>query len=99
MISWRRKHRGLKPVRGPETLNMRPKHSDGSTSRYRVVQVVAYTQDAPGVVIWIQNQRMGASVTLDEGETAELVNALGEALRASKATVASRAGQEASQDG
>jgi len=78
---------------------MRPKDRRGSTSRYRVVKVEAYTQDASCVRVWIQDQSMGAGITLDEEEVGKLVNGLVDALQAAKAIIASRESQEASQDG
>ena len=92
----RREPRKPKPASGPATLDSRLKAGDGSTSRYRVVKVEPYAQDAPGVRVWIQNQGMGASVTLGEDEVGQLVTGLREALRASKAITADRQKQEES---
>ena len=88
----RRKPRGPKPVSGPRTVDLR-------TGRHQGITVGAYTRDVPGVSVWVQDENMGASIILDEGEAITLVNGLHEALRASKAVIASREGQEAGQDG
>jgi hypothetical protein len=94
----RRKPRKPRPIRGPMTLDLRPKDRSGSTSPFRVVKVESYTDYAPRVSIWIQNQSMGASVLLDEDEVGKLVTGLRDALEASKASAASRESQETSQD-
>ena len=69
------------------------------TGRHRGISVTAYTRDVPGVSVWVQDESMGASVILDEGEATAVVNGLLEALQASKALIARREGREASQDG
>lgn len=95
----RRKPRKPKRIRGPMTLNLRPKDRGGSTNRYRVVRVESYAEDVPRVGMWIQNQGMGAAVTLDEEEVGRLIKGLRDALETSKEIAASRESQEASQEG
>ncbi len=59
-----------------------------------MVKVAAYAKDAPGACIWIQNQGMGASVTLDEEEAGALIKGPRGALDASKEIAASPESRE-----